>query len=39
MAGEIQETSSSSVLNMVKGSKAYEESEVIVSALRDAVLV
>jgi len=39
MAGEIQETSSSSVLNMVNGSKTYEESEFIVSAMRDAVLL
>ena len=58
MAGEIQETSSSSVLNMVlechwdswdfclstgtfqvNGSKAYEESEFIVNAMRDAVLL
>jgi len=39
MAGELQETSSSSVLNMVKGSKTYEESEYIVSAMKDAVLI
>ena len=59
MAGEIQETSSSSVLNMVldlvseildffclstgtfqvNDSKTYEESEFIVNAMRDAVLL
>jgi hypothetical protein len=56
MAGEMQETSSSSVLNMVlgleileillidgafqvKGSKTYEESELTVNAMRDAVLL
>jgi len=39
MAGEIQETSSSLVLNMVKGSRTYEESEFIVDAMRDAVLL
>ena len=56
MAGEIQETSSSSVLKMVldyvneilemyclyifqvKGSKAHEESEIILNAMRDASL-
>jgi len=39
IAGEMQETSSSSVLNMIKGSKASEEAERISNAMRDAVML
>jgi len=39
MAGEMQETSGSSVLTMVKGSKTYEESEMTINAMKEAVLV
>jgi len=39
MAGEMQETSSSLVLNVVKGSKTYEESELAVDAMKEAVLL
>jgi len=39
MAGEMQETSSSLVLNLVKGSKTYEESELAVDAMKEAVLL
>lgn len=39
MAGEMQETSSSSVLNMIKGSETWEEAERTTNAMRDAVLL
>jgi len=39
IAGEIQETSSSSVLNMIKGSETWEEAERTTNAMRDAVLL
>jgi len=39
IAGEMQETSGSSVLNMIKGSNASEEAERISNAMRDAVML
>jgi hypothetical protein len=39
IAGEMQEPSSSSVLNMIKGSEASEEAERMGNAMRDAVML
>ncbi|KAF8807606.1 Adaptor protein complex sigma subunit [Phlegmacium glaucopus] len=39
IAGEMQETSSTIVLNMIKGSKTWEQVEWGVGALRDAALL